>query len=59
MEFSIMKNDEIISVHYLVKHEEVKATQIHDSHPILTDYGDGQFSMRMNDKGNDISCKTS
>ena len=57
MEFAIIKNDEIIPVHYLVKHEEVKSTQIHDSHPILADYGDDQFSIRINDKGNDIIVK--
>ena len=33
MEFAIMQNDEITPVHFLVKHEEVKSTQIHDSHP--------------------------
>ena len=57
MEFAIIKNNEIIPVHYLVKHEEVKSTQIHDSHPILADYGDDQFSIRINDKGNDIIVK--
>ena len=57
MEFAIIKNDEVILVNYLVKHEEVKSTQIHDSHPILADYGDDQFSIRKNDKGNDIIVK--
>ena len=28
--------------------------QKHDSHPILADYGTDQFSIRINDKGNDI-----
>ena len=29
----------------------------HDSHPILADYGTDQFSIRINDKGNDIIVK--
>ena len=49
----------ITPVQYLVTHEEVKSTQIHDSHPILADYGDDQFSIRINDKGNDIIVKPS
>ena len=31
--------------------------QKHDSHPILADYGTDQFSIRINDKGNDIIVK--
>ena len=31
--------------------------QNHDSHPILADYGTDQFSIRINDKGNDIVVK--
>ena len=54
---AILKNDEITPVHYLVKHEGVKPTQIHDSHPILTDYDDDQFSIRINDTGKDIIVK--
>ena len=45
-EFAIMKNDEITPVHYLVKHEEVKPTQIHDSNPFLADYGDDHSSIK-------------
>ena len=44
-------------VHYLIKHEEVLPHQKHDSHPILADYGTDQFSLRINDKGNDIIIK--
>ena len=29
----------------------------HDSHPILADYGTDHFSIRINDKGNDIVVK--
>ena len=57
MDFAIMKNDEITPNHFLIKHEEVKSTQIHDSHPILANYGDYQFSIRINDKGNDNNVK--
>ena len=44
-------------VHYLIKHEEILPHQKHDSHPILADYGTDQFSIRINDKGNDIVVK--
>ena len=36
----------------------LNSTQIHDSHPILADYGDDQCSIRINDKGNDYYCRT-
>ena len=38
----------------MIKHEEVLPHQNNDSHPILADYGTDQFSLRINDKGNDI-----
>ena len=41
----------------MIKHEEVLPHQKHDSHPILADYGTDQFSLRINDKGNDIIVK--
>ena len=44
-------------VHYLVKHEEIKYNQKNDCHPILADYGDDQFSIRINNKGEDIHIK--
>ena len=31
--------------------------QTQESHPILADYGTDQFSIRINDKGNDIIVK--
>ena len=44
-------------VQYLIKHEEVKPHQKHDSHPILVNYGSDQLSIRINDQGNDIVVK--
>ena len=55
--FSIMKDDQLKPVHYLVKHEEIKYNQKNDCHPILADYGEDQFSIRKNNKGEDIHIK--
>ena len=52
-----MQNGTLQPVHYLIKHEEILPHQKHDSHPILADYGTDQFSIRINDKGNDIFVK--
>ena len=41
----------------MIKHEEVLPHQKHDPHRILADYGTDQFSLRINDKGNDIIVK--
>ena len=49
-----MKDNQLKPVHYLVKHEEIKYNQKNDCHPILADYGDDQFSIRINNKGEDI-----
>ena len=49
-----MLSRSLTTVHYLIQHEELLPRQKHDSHPILADYGTGQFSIRINDKGNDI-----
>ena len=57
IDFTILQNDTLKSVHYLIKHEEILPHQNHDSHPILADYGTDQFSIRINDKGNDIVVK--
>ena len=54
IDFTILQNNTLKPVHYLIKHEEVLPHQKHDSHPILADYGTDQFSLRNNDKGNDI-----
>ena len=55
--FSIMEDDQFKLVRYLVKHEEIKYNQKNDCHLILADYGEDQFSIRMNTKGEDIHIK--
>ena len=52
-----MKDNQLKPVRYLVKHEEIKYNQKNDCHPILADYGEDQFSIRMNYKGEDIHIK--
>ena len=53
IDFLQLKNDNILKpIHYLIKHEDVLPTQKHDSHLILADYGDDQFTLRIQDKGN-------
>ena len=54
IDFAFSQNGTLKPVHYLIKHEEILPHQKHDSHPILADYGTDQFSIRINDKGNDI-----
>ena len=49
-----MKDNQPKPVHYLVKHEEIKYNQKNDCHPILADYGEDQFSIRINNKGENI-----
>ena len=56
IDFSIMKDNQLKPVHYLVKHEK-KYNQKNDCHPILADYGDDQFSIRINNKGEVIHIK--
>ena len=57
IDFAILQNDTLKPVHYQIKHEEKLPHQKHDSHPILADHGTDQFSIRINDKGNDIVFK--
>ena len=57
IDFSIMKDNQLKPVHYLVKHEEIKSNQKNDCHPILGDYGENQVSIRINKKGEDIHIK--
>ena len=52
-----MKDIQLKPVHYLVKHEKIKYNQKNDCHPILADYGDDQFSIRINNKEEDIHIK--
>ena len=55
--FSITKDTQLKTAHYLVKHEEMKYIQKTDCYPILVKYGDDQFSIRMNNKVEDIHIK--
>ena len=57
IDFALLQNGTLQPVHYLIKHEEILPHQNNDSHPILADYGTDQFSIRINDKGNDIVVK--
>ena len=57
IDFALLQDNTLKPVHYLIKHEEILPHQKHDSHPILADYGTNQFSIRINDKGNDIVVK--
>ena len=52
-----MKDNQLKPVYYLVKHEGIKYNQKNDCHPILADYGDDQFSIRINNKGEDNHIK--
>ena len=54
IDFAILQDSTLSLVHYLIKHGEVLPRQKHDFHPILADYGTDQFSIRINDKGNNI-----
>ena len=55
--FALLQKYTLKPVHYLIKHEEKLPHQKHDSHPILADCGTDQFSIHINDKGNDIVVK--
>ena len=57
IDFAILQNNSLTPVHYLIQHEETLPHQNHDSHPVLADYGSDQFSILINDKGNDIIVK--
>ena len=54
IDFSAMKDIQLKPIHYLVKNEEIKYNQKNDCHPILADYGEDQFFIRINNKGEDI-----
>ena len=57
IDFALLQDGTLKPLHYLIKHEEILPHQKHDSHPNLADYGTDQFSIRINDKGNDIIVK--
>ena len=51
------QTNQIHAVHYLVKHDAVQPSQKDDCHPILVDYGNDQFSIRINDNGENVIVK--
>ena len=53
-----MKENQLKPVHYLLKHEELKYNLKNDCHPIFADYGEDQFSIRTNNKREDIHIKS-
>ena len=57
IDFAMLQNNTPKHVHYMIKHKEELPHQNHDSHPILADYETHQFSIRINDKGNDVIVK--
>ena len=57
IDISVLNDNQLKPVHYLVKHEEIKYIQKNDCHPILADYGEDQFSIRIDNKGEDIHIK--
>ena len=42
-------------IHYLVEHGDVIPTQNKYFHPILVEYGDDQYTIRILDKGNTVT----
>ena len=57
IDFAALQDSTLKPVHYLIKHEEALPHQKSDSHPILANYGTDQFSIRINDKENDVIVK--
>ena len=57
IDLAVLQDSTLKPVHYSIKHEEVLPHQNYDSHPVLADYGTHQFSIRINDKGNDVLVK--
>ena len=57
IDFAIRKDNQLRPVQYLVKHEKTKYNQKNDCHLILVDYGEDQFSIRINNEGEDIHIK--
>ena len=51
------KKKPLKQVHYLVKLEKVLPTQ-KNFHPILVDYGDDQFTLRIQDEDNTVTYTT-
>ena len=58
IEFAVMnQTNQSHPVHYLVTHETVQLSQKDDCHSISADYGNDQFSIRNNNKGEDVIVK--
>ena len=57
IDFAILQDSTLKPIHYLIKHEEVLPHQKNESNPILDDYGTDQFSIRINDTGNNFIVK--
>ena len=57
IDIPIMKDKRFKPVQYLVKHEEIKYNQKNDCQQFHADYGEDQFSIRINNKGEDIHIK--
>ena len=54
---TLTHDNQVKSVHYLVKHETILPSQKDYCRPILADFGNYQFSIGINDKGEDIKIK--
>ena len=54
IDFAILQNNSSTPVPYLLQHEQRLPQQKYDSHRILADCEIDQFSIRINDEGNDM-----
>ena len=57
IDFALLQNGIPKPVHYIIKHDEILPHQKQGSHSVLADYGTDHFSIRINDKGNDLVVK--
>ena len=57
IDFAILQNNALTPVHFSIQHEEILPHQKQDCHLIFADYGTDHFSIRINDKGNDLIVK--
>ena len=56
IEFNQLKpKNSLEQIHYLVKNEESLANTKNYSYPILVEYGDDKFTIRIQDKGNTVT----
>ena len=54
---TLTKDNQLTHLHYLANHETVPPSQKDDCHPILADFGDDQFFVRISDKRENIIVK--